>query len=714
MRTGIQHDRGVQRDARRGAAQAALLVGTLALGGCTFVGDLGRDGVGDGDGSQGATDGTTGDDVGTGDTSSGDLGGGDSPLPPLPPLENVRVRIDGDAANFSFDPVDGAVDYRVYPLPDDEDVTLGPDGTVTVIDATYRCAGRREALYMLQDTLNPEPGWNDAGAGGTTVLDRDVEGFVRSEDDAVLGHVYTTDGPGRQPVYALGSSAPEMDGGLGCGRPIFASTRTKRYTADPDERDQLLAARWRDDGIAFWVPTGDQAPRRTVYEGTFGTDDVLRWVDGPEGEVRGAGTPIFEVLVEPEAGTAPLMRVHEVPYCSPEHDELVAGRPRFEKVRAEGDHPLTALRWSGITGPTVLVLEALDSGCPYQGNLSPGHDDPFSEGGFDYEGYTTPADMRAASPTGEVFINGQYDTQLHPRAIARSTVTVEPDLPTDLDMYATFPEAEDFRATFDPPTGDVYGLHHVSPEYMLSSYSASHIHFGSFLGEGWLAYNDIAAGVHAMVRLTPHQQADLSGGYLHVRTELDVVTTMVRYPQILISDQVAPVQDNLANGTTLIVQPVGYAPSYVQVQICDHVAWEPGTQCPTVPLLPTDLAPAAPMPAERAGEDAVIRLDIHLSSQRLFLRVDEQPFACTNLPAVADDGSLVGPPTGPVTVTWGDVLAHSEIDFETGSGDITGNRYVFHREHMHFTTRRHFDNIGFASGTAAPAWDESRVPCAGG
>jgi hypothetical protein len=26
-------------------------------------------------------------------------------------------------------------------------------------------------------------------------------------------------------------------------------------------------------------------------------------------------------------------------------------------------------------------------------------------------------------------------------------------------------------------------------------------------------------------------------------------------------------------------------------------------------------------------------------------------------------------------------------------------------------TTRHFDNLGFKSGVAAPAWDESRLPC---
>jgi hypothetical protein len=74
-----------------------------------------------------------------------------------------------------------------------------------------------------------------------------------------------------------------------------------------------------------------------------------------------------------------------------------------------------------------------------------------------------------------------------------------------------------------------------------------------------------------------------------------------------------------------------------------------------------------------------------------------------------------GGPVGAVTVSWGDVLAHSEIDFTTGGGAIGPvDSYGFHRRHMPTSTRRHFDNLGFVSGVAGPEWDEGRVPCSGG
>jgi hypothetical protein len=40
------------------------------------------------------------------------------------------------------------------------------------------------------------------------------------------------------------------------------------------------------------------------------------------------------------------------------------------------------------------------------------------------------------------------------------------------------------------------------------------------------------------------------------------------------------------------------------------------------------------------------------------------------------------------------------------------NTFTFHKEHMQVEQRRHFDNLGFSSGVAAPTWDEKRFPCA--
>src|SRR5262249_44794150 len=98
-------------------------------------------------------------------------------LPALPELTNVTACVNTDALNVSFDPIAGAQDYRIYPLPQDGDITLAADGTVVVKNAIYRCAGTREALYMLLD----QPTVNDGAAGGATILNGDIEGFTRAQ-----------------------------------------------------------------------------------------------------------------------------------------------------------------------------------------------------------------------------------------------------------------------------------------------------------------------------------------------------------------------------------------------------------------------------------------------------------------------------------------------------------------------------------------------------
>ncbi|MFO0615688.1 MAG: hypothetical protein U0414_24045 [Polyangiaceae bacterium] len=637
-----------------------------------------------------------------------------SSLPAIAGLENVRACVNGDAINVTFDPLDGAVDYRIYPLPADGQIATNPDGTLTIANAIYRCAGHREALYMLVD----QPTVNDNAAGGTTILNGDVEGFARTESDATLGYVFTTPGEGRVPVYVLGNGDAGTEGAFSqCGRPVFDSTRPKTYTTDPAKRDALVAAHARDGGIAFYVPTAGAATH-PVYEGTLGDSDTLRWVDGPEATARaGKGTPVFDVLTSPTAGALPLKRVHVQPYCGRSHDELVAGTARYEKARREGDQPLTELRWSGITASTVFVVEALDHGCPYQGNLSPVHEDaftePFGAETIVHEAYSTLADMRAASPTGEVFVNGQYDSTTVPKAIARSFLGASPAPAPTLDFYETFADAKPLEAFTTLPGGNPpYTEYLQSPTFELDSYSNSHWHFGTMLGELWFSYNDIAADTAGKLRLTARKKANISAtSFLHVTTEVDVISTPRRYPQLIISDQDSPVQEHIGDGTTLIIQPKDMTPTHVQLQICHHRPWDVNDQCPMLPTFVADFEPPARISGERAGTDNAVKLDAYVSSGRVYLLLDDAPYACVDLPAKADDGVSYDGPSGPVTVTWGDVLYHSGVDFETGGGPVTGDSYLFHRTHMHVSSRRHFDNIGFASDQAPPAWDEARYPC---
>jgi hypothetical protein len=171
----------------------------------------------------------------------------------------------------------------------------------------------------------------------------------------------------------------------------------------------------------------------------------------------------------------------------------------------------------------------------------------------------------------------------------------------------------------------------------------------------------------------------------------------------------------LPSGTTLVVQPKDYSPTYLQVEVCDHRTWDVNNQCPLLPTFSTAFAPPAPIPAEFVGLDRPVRLEALVSTQRIYLFLDGQPYSCTNLPATAADGNAYSVPSGAVTVTIGDVLYHSGVDLSIGGANIVApGAYAFHRNHMHYMTRRHFDAFGFKSGVQAPAWDENKFPCVNG
>ncbi len=703
--------------ALRSISAALLALGVLSpLVGCADdTGDAPLTGGNGAGSSQGGAAATGGGDMGGGAVVGTPQCGGatemsgtiETALPNLPPLTNLRACVNGDAVGVHFDPLDDAVDYRIYALPADEDISVAGDGSVTIADALYRCAGGRAGLYMLND----DPTTNDNAAGGYTIVNGDVVGFTRSEADSTLGHVYATAADDRLPVYVVGRG----EAGLDQGRAVFNSSRPKRYTTDPDQRDQWVSEHGRDDGIAFYVPKDGTAGTHAVYEGP--ADDVrLRWVDGPEGTMRGSGALLFNVLDAPTTDSLPLKRVFVSPYFLPQHDELVAGEARFRKVRSEGDHPLSELRWSGLTASTVLVIEALDGGCPYQGALSTAHQDAYSEefgaSIFQHETFFTIDELRAASATGEVFVNGQFDDVPLPRAIARSLIQVAPKPPEGFDFHVTFPEDSSFRDAFGAPEGDDYARHFPADDYTFSTYSTSRVQFGSMLGEFWTTYNDIASDTNGKIRLTPKQTGMLSAdSYLHVTTEVDVISTDRRYPQILISDQLAPVQDNLEQGTTLVVQPKGFSPTFMQVQVCDHRTWDVNNQCPMLATLSTDFTSPAPLPGERTGADNAVKIDVYVSTERIYVLLDDVPYSCTGLPGKAEDGMVYQLPAGEVSITLGDVLYHSDADFTPGGALIQGNSYRFLREHLFRDARRHFDNFGFSSGSPPPEWDEVLVPC---
>lgn len=632
-------------------------------------------------------------------------------LPALPALANVTSKAVGDSVSLTVEPVAGAKDYRVYVLPKDEDIS-NEGGVVTVKNAIYRCSGNRQSVPIKTDVTK--------GDGGQAVFALvngvDVNGYSRKEAEATLGYVYVTPGDGRVAVHAMGDPSDDADNS--CFNQRWLSTRVKRYVASESEYKDLLSKRWRDDGIAFYIPA-DDAGSATIYtDGGEGGENPLFFTDGAEKSKRGGAKAVFKVMGEaPSEATAdvvPLKRVFLRNDCGLDHDELVAGESRFERVRKQGDQlPLFDLHWSGITEETTLVVEALDQGCPYPGTLSPISVPGAEVDNITYEKFNTLAEMQAASPTGEVYINGQHDAKNVPKAIARSFVKIGPGPKPDLDWFLGFgadetvPDGSTYTAKCENPGNPncLAEYRHVSDYGDISFTSATRDRWGmtNVLGELWVIYADVGADVGGKFRFTAPKRADVTADkYVHVTMEADAYTTTRRYPQIIVSDGALPVQWNLESSNTVIFQlfpDQGTAnwPYVFQMQICDHRVWDVNNQCPGSDVFRLKAqGQYAPIPeaSELTGVDRSTSFDVYLSTKRAYMFFDGHPYACLDLPAK-------GIPSGESTVSFGDVIYHSGVD----------EVQAFHEEHQKFIAKRHLDNLGFKSGVEGPAWDEQVLPC---
>ena len=195
------------------ARLSRLVFGLALLSGCVDIGNdvgyrLPASVAGAGAGSGGAA-GSAG-----APNAAGSLGAPETTLPPLPVLSGVEASVSGDSVSIRFEPLEDAVDYRVYELPANEDVTI-EGGDVTIRNATYRCAGNRQAPFVTVDGAEQVA----SGYMRTLVDGQDVGGYIRTLDEATLGHAYAEPGRDRVPVYALGDSDPlgrfQIDPALG-------------------------------------------------------------------------------------------------------------------------------------------------------------------------------------------------------------------------------------------------------------------------------------------------------------------------------------------------------------------------------------------------------------------------------------------------------------------------------------------------------------------
>jgi hypothetical protein len=618
-------------------------------------------------------------------------------------LPGVKGQVDGANVRISFEPQADAADYRVYVLPKKGDVSAD-----AVQGATYRCAGRTTVPSPPQEDEPREP-----APGARTRINSNVEGYVRKTADAKLGYVFTTPGADRVPVYAMGDSDLHADN-TDCYQMRWPESRKKRYITSEDERTKLLAQHWRDDGIVFYVPKPGTDGVTTVYQETvtnngwgayfYVTDDAERTARKGSGAMEAEA---FSVYSETQEGAEPLMRVYYGLTCSHGHDEIVAGQARFAKALAQGDSPVTELHFSGLREETTLVVEALDQQCPYQGAIAPmsrpARVDPFPDGhDIPYPAFQTAAELAATSANGEVFVNGEGDGTA-PHAISRACLKVKPEPAPEMDFFydGTTEAFSDGRyrnfqnEDTDSPTFDVNFYNVATDEWSI----------GAFNGELWTTYGDWAADTGGKIRITPKARATLAAvSFVHASMEVDIVSSARRYPQLMISTAEVPIQENLKNAMTVVVQPIGGISSPVegQIQFCDHQEWDVNNQCPLFEIqkLKDDSGDfLAPRPEITGwlGVDRTVRFDVYVSTSRVYWYMNAQPYGCADLPA----DKL---PAGPATVTFGDVLYHSGVDLEAW--------YPFHLAKMHLHTTRHFSNLGFSSQVAAPAWDEARFPCA--
>jgi hypothetical protein len=379
--------------------------------------------------------------------------------------------------------------------------------------------------------------------------------------------------------------------------------------------------------------------------------------------------------------------------------------------------------WSGITEPTTLVVEALSAGCPFQGHLSTEAMPMQSVGDIVHQPWLTLDDVRAASATGEVFINGHYDASSRPAPIARSFIKVSPQPHPKMDFLATFAAGEQKEEFSTVPCGgencyQTWRQQSKTFDQMFINAENSTkkgeglFTYGPALGQWWMSYADVAADTNGKYRLTANQKATISADkFLHVTMEVDAYSTARRYPQIIISDGDAPVQYTLEKSHSLIIQPraviyggtdnLGDYPAAYELQVCNLRTWDVNNQCPVYDLYHVmdgskivRLAPNDEV-GEYGSADGSVLFDVFASTTRAYLFLQGKPYGCAELP----DKIMQA---GPMTVTWGDALYHSAVD----------HTFSFHKSHMLVEQRRHFDNLGFSSGVPAPTWDESRFPCA--
>jgi hypothetical protein len=674
-------------------------------------------------------------------------------VPELPTIQNVKVTTRGDTATIEFEPIAGALDYRIYPEPTAGDWLIGANGEVGVKNGIYRCAGDRVFQAREADTAN----LFDCSLVG---CDNARHNYVRTMAEATLGYVFLTPGADRVPVYRVADPA----GGGGFRNadwvvPLYAEANSAEYVVDAATRDMLLAKGWRDDGIVFYAPAQTTASAtKTVYRIKYapgadwqGDNVVFFFTDGPEHDARAAQPakdigdlgPRFKILATQEAGSVAL---HRVTYPG-SFDVLAAGDARFDQVLHQGVRPVWSLTWPGVKQKTRFIIEALDAGCPFPGGyIAATHAaaDIDRTSGMPFNQPSLTLD-EARLTSGEVFVNGQHDAANRPKPVARAYVDVTPEPQPTMDFLATFDDGAPWEPFTKWKDNNAF-IFRNSTWAIDTSGCTDNFTFGPVLGQFVLGFAD--GGSSCNVSMTPRKVPTkvAADTYLHVRMASDIPSTGRRYPQILITtvplmddppanagniDDV-PVHNRLGNfpyevagpdmklgtaddvpamgGQSIVVQPFG-GYQETQIEYCDTRGWGVSQQCNRANVYGFHAGDyqdtwkqawtPVPVQGDVAGYDRPVQWDVYTTTSRVYVFMDGKPSACAVLPA----GRM---PAGPVTVAYRAVIYHCGID-ETVTPVDTGHQYEHNYSQCH--SDRHMDDFGIELAVPAPAWDETLLPC---
>ena len=272
-------------------------------------------------------------------------GPGAGGLPELPRINNVRVIQRGDTAIVEFEPVAGA--RRLPHLPAAEaGATCWSARTASSRSRTRSTAAAAIARSRRARTTDgfmygaSFTGGQSGNLSTTTCAPKPTRCSATST---------STPGPGRVPVYRW----PIPNGGGGFRNadwvvPLYGGSEPRRLRGRQRGARRLVAAGWRDDGIAFYVPEARaRAPvYRKVYDGATGTARVSRLLHRRRRVRRAPGrrarTDVvdfgerFKILASQEPDTRPA--APRALYGAT-FDVLAAGEARYQRVLQQGNQP---------------------------------------------------------------------------------------------------------------------------------------------------------------------------------------------------------------------------------------------------------------------------------------------------------------------------------------------------------------------------------------